>query len=210
VSQEIPQLKMNLVLASSSPRRRELLVEAGYTFLVVPPRDEAEDGQRLGESPEDFVLRMAVQKAGDVVAQLATLSSTEKTLVLGCDTVAVCAGQILGKPTDEADARRMLSLLRGTTHHVLSGVCLWQVEQPQPATTAIDRTTLRMEAITDEQLADYLASGLWQGKAGAFGYQDRTGWLTIESGSESNVVGLPLELLARLLNERASTGERGA
>lgn len=193
----MPSSEMKLVLASSSPRRRELLAEAGYTFSVVPPRDEAEDGQRPDEAPDQFVLRMAVQKAADVVEQL---SAADAKIVLACDTVAVCGGEILGKPADEADARRMLSLLRGTTHHVLSGVCLWQAGQPQPATTTIDRTTLRMADITDAQLADYLASGLWQGKAGAFGYQDRTGWLTIESGSESNVVGLPLELLGRLLN----------
>jgi septum formation protein len=190
------------------------LAAAGYVFSIVPPRDEAEDGQRSGESPEDFVLRMAVQKAGDVVRQLLLqLPAEEAPIVLGCDTVAVCAGQILGKPTDEADARRMLSLLRGTTHHVLSGVCLWQVGQPQPATTVIDRTTLRMEAISDAQLADYLASGLWQGKAGAFGYQDRTGWLSIESGSESNVVGLPLELVSELisrLREAASHPDKDA
>jgi septum formation protein len=92
----------------------------------------------------------------------------------------------------------MLELLRGREHHVYSGVCLWR--RPDDTTLVeVAVTRLRMDPFSDAQLEDYLQSGLWEGKAGAFGYQDRHGWLHIEEGSESNVVGLPLELVQEML-----------
>jgi septum formation protein len=92
----------------------------------------------------------------------------------------------------------MLTLLSGREHHVYSGLCLW-VFPAGETHVRIDRTTLQMDALSDQQLDEYLASGLWEGKAGAFGYQDRVGWLRVIEGSESNVVGLPLELLRAML-----------
>jgi septum formation protein len=181
-----------LILASSSPRRQSLLHEAGYEFEVVPPHVSAEDEPRPGESPQAVVARLAWQKAADVVHRV-----TAGT-VLGCDTVADCDGVILGKPVDRADARRILELLRGREHRVLTGVCLWPVGG-EPL-EAVAETRLLMAPLTDDALDEYLASGLWQGKAGAFGYQDRLGWLDVVEGSESNVVGLPLELLATMLH----------
>lgn len=183
-----------LILASSSPRRRELLAEAGYQFEVIPPHDSAECGICTRESPEKLVARLARQKAADVAGRITS------GLVIGCDTVAECDGQILGKPANDDNARRMLRLLSGREHRVLSGLCLWQVPGGQPQIrVAISR--LRMNSISDAQLDDYLASGLWEGKAGAFGYQDRLGWLHVIEGSETNVVGLPMELLAEMLAE---------
>ncbi len=94
----------------------------------------------------------------------------------------------------------MLETLRGREHRVLSGVCLWQ----QPDGRAVIRvavTTLRMDPLSDAQIDDYLTTGAWQGKAGAFGYQDRLGWVHVLEGSTSNVVGLPLELLEQMLEE---------
>lgn len=181
-----------LILASQSPRRRELLAEAGYEFVVVPPHEMAECGVCSRETPAEMVARLAWQKAADVAQRLPS------GLVLGCDTVAECRGQILGKPVDEAHARQMLQLLRGRDHSVYSGVCLWRRPGDQTL-VRVAVTHLIMDDLPDFQIDDYLKSGAWEGKAGAFGYQDRLGWIRIESGSESNVVGLPLELLAEML-----------
>ena len=183
-----------LILASSSPRRRELLTEAGYRFQVVAPSSSAEDEAQARETPPELVLRLARQKAGDVAR------SVRNGIVLGCDTVVECQGKILGKPRNRRHAREMLRQLRGQTHHVYSAICLWQ--RPNDLVkTKVDVTKLKMETILDAEIESYLESNLWEGKAGAFGYQDRHGWLQIVAGSESNVVGLPLELLATMLAE---------
>ena len=184
----------HIILASSSPRRRELLVEAGYSFEVVPPADDAESEVDHAESPREMVARLARQKATDVAARVV------RGLVLGCDTVAECDDQILGKPRDVDHARQMLQLLRGREHRAYSGLCLW----PRPGQRHAVRvavTVLRMTRIPDSQLNQYLQTGQWRGKAGAFGYQDGHDWLHIVSGSESNVVGLPMELLAEMIEQ---------
>ncbi len=185
-----------LILASRSPRRRQLLAAAGYRFRVIPPSHSAEDEPRSGESPAELVARLAYQKAADVAAK------QPEGWVLGCDTVAECQGRILGKPADRREARGMLAQLRGTEHRVFSGLCLWDAARDRQQ-TRVARTRLVMEPISDGQLEAYLETGDWQGKAGAFGYQDGHPWLRIVEGSESNVVGLPLELLAELLGEWA-------
>jgi len=194
-----PAIPSKLILASRSPRRRELLAEAGYQFEVMPPCEAAEsegcgEGIEPQESAADLVARLAYQKAADVARRV------DSGVIVGCDTVAECDGQILGKPADEADARRMLTTLRGREHRVVSGVCVWAKPGGPPLVRA-EVTTVRLDRLTDAQIELYLASGQWQGKAGAFGYQDRLGWVEIVRGSESNVVGLPLELLAKLLAE---------
>ncbi len=185
-----------LILASRSPRRRELLAAAGYSFRVLPPGPAAEDGQRSGESVAELVARLARQKAADVANRLS------QGLVLGCDTVAECQGHILGKPPDRREARWMLDLLRGCEHRVFSGLCLWDAAHHRQR-TKVAVTHLWMAPISDHQLENYLDTGDWQGKAGAFGYQDGHPWLQILEGSESNVVGLPLELLAEMVPEGA-------
>ena len=108
-----------LILASQSPRRRQLLTEAGYEFEIIEPSPEAECGVCSGESPAEMVARLARQKAADVAPQV------DDGVVIGCDTVAECMGRILGKPADPEHAREMLHLLRGRVHRVLSGLCLW-------------------------------------------------------------------------------------
>jgi len=157
------------------------------------PSDAAECGVCSGESPAELVVRLARQKAADVAQRVNT------GCVLGCDTVAECEGQILGKPYDEQHARAMLQRLRGREHRVLSGLCLWGIPDQEPR-TGVAVTRLRMDPISDTQLDDYLAGGQWEGKAGAFGYQDRLGWVHVLEGSESNVVGLPMELLEEMLH----------
>lgn len=190
----MPDSPPNLILASRSPRRRELLAAAGYRFEVRPPREDVESGPGVDESAADFVARLAYQKAADVAR------GVQKGLVLGCDTVAQCDDLILGKPADEAEARQMLQTLAGRRHRVLSGVCLWNLPDPTPI-VRVAVTTLQMDPLSDAQLADYLAGGGWRGKAGALGYQDRLGWVHVVEGSETNVVGLPMELLAEMLRE---------
>jgi septum formation protein len=188
----MPQFPPKLILASRSPRRRELLAEAGYQFDVVPANESVECGVCSRESPAELVARLAYEKAADVATRFG------QGLVLGCDTVAECNGEILGKPPDIGTARRMLDLLRGREHRVLSGLCLWDFPEAKPD-TRVAVTRLRMDMLTDRQLDEYLESYQWEGKAGAFGYQDRLGWVHIIEGSESNVVGLPLELLAQMM-----------
>ena len=183
-----------LILASRSPRRRQLLEEAGYELTVVPPSDSAECGVCSGENPAQLVARLAYQKAADVAQRFS------EGLVLGCDTGAECDGQILGKPEDQRHARQMLEALSGRRHRVFSGLCLWRLPSKEPL-LRVGVTTLRMRPLTPEQLDEYLESGAWEGKAGAFGYQDRLGWVHVVEGSETNVVGLPMELLAEMLAE---------
>jgi septum formation protein len=191
----MPPFTTPLILASRSPRRRELLAEAGYRFQVVPPLNDSEPEPTPGADPADYVAQLAEAKARDVAKQIGS------GLILACDTVAECDGRILGKPETADDARRMLELLSGREHRVLTGVCLWNAPSGKPS-TRVTVTTLRMDELTPEQLAEYVESHLWEGKAGGFGYQDRLGWIHIFEGSPSNVVGLPLELLAEMLAAR--------
>ncbi|MCA9264206.1 MAG: septum formation protein Maf [Planctomycetales bacterium] len=182
----------DLILASQSPRRRQLLADAGYQFRVELPRESAECGICSRETPPELVARLAWQKAQDVAQRV------ESGMIVACDTIAECMGQVLGKPHDREHAREMLLLLRGRHHHVYSGVCLWR--QPDGIKQLrVAATELVMDPLTDQQLESYLDSEQWQGKAGAFGYQDGLDWVHIVSGSESNVVGLPMELLAEML-----------
>jgi len=185
-------MSLKLILASQSPRRRELLTQAGYSFEVVLPHEHAECGICSRETPSELVSRLAYQKARDVALR------QPLGIVLGCDTVAECCGQILGKPRDREHAGQMLSLMRGRRHHVYSGLCLWS--RPDDRTWgAVEVTELVMDDLADNELSAYLDGDDWQGKAGAFGYQDGLDWVHIVRGSESNVVGLPLERLADLL-----------
>ncbi len=186
--------KLPLILASQSPRRRELLSTAGYRFEVIPPSEGAEDKIHGTEDPRELVGRLAYQKAADVAWRV------EKGLVLACDTLVEASGTVLGKPLDREDARRILSLLRGERHWVHSGVCLWNRPDDR-LHQAVETTELIMEPLTDAQIEEYLESGLWRGKAGAFGYQDGLEWVRISRGSESNVVGLPMERLEVLFRE---------
>jgi septum formation protein len=188
-----------LILASGSPQRKQLLEQAGYRFRTVVPSPTAECGVCSRETPGELVARLARQKGEDVARQLLQSGDwVDDEVLVACDTVAECLGTILGKPTNREHARQMLQHLRGREHRVYSGLYLCRAGDPT-GTTRVARTTLYMDRLSDEQIEEYLESGLWEGKAGAFGYQDRAGWLSIVSGSESNVIGLPLELLAEML-----------
>ncbi len=183
-----------LILASQSPRRRWLLEKAGYEFRVQPPSPGAEGSGDAGASPTELVSQLAWRKAQDVAP------SVDHGIVIGCDTVAECKGHILGKPSSREHAGRMLRLMRGSVHRVFSGLCLWS--RPDNTNSVRSEVTiLRMDDFSEDSLQSYLDSGAWVGKAGAFGYQDDLDWVHIEEGSESNVVGLPLELFKTMLHQ---------
>ena len=204
----MPKARHKLILASGSPQRRALLAAAGYEFAVLVPSDRAECGVCSKETPPEYASRMAWQKALDVLGRLPEgipkgapdriPELIPESIIVACDTVVECTGAILGKPVDGNHARQMLHLLSGRVHHVYSGLCVWP--QPDgPPHLSVAATRLRMDPLSNDQVDEYVASGAWEGKAGGFGYQDRVGWLHVEEGSESNVIGLPLELLAELL-----------
>ncbi len=184
----------NLILASSSPRRRELLDTSGYAFQVIEPDPNAECGICSRETPPELVARLAYQKAANVIEKI------DDGVVLGCDTVAECMGQILGKPHNRQHAQEMLERLRGRPHSVYSGLCLWDKVSARRI-VQVEVSRLTMDPISDLELQDYLESDLWIGKAGAFGFQDGPPWIHLTEGSPTNVVGLPMELLSKLLPE---------
>lgn len=195
-----PFQNRKIILASNSPRRRELMTQAGFCFQVLPADGNVEtpyDPEKF-KSPAEFVSREALLKAQNVARRF----PEEDLVVIGCDTVAVCAGEILGKPDDRADAERMLRLLSGSEHEVISGLCLINPALPDETLVESVVTRLVMDPLSDEDLQAYLDSNQWQGKAGAFGYQDGISWLHILSGTESNVVGLPIERLEELLKPK--------
>jgi len=193
-----------LVLASGSPRRRDLLAQAGYCFEVVP--SDVQEDLRAGETPIGYVLRLAREKAEAVAssAKFAELRdrSEEPILILGADTTVVAPnGAILAKPEDDTDAARMLRLLAGATHRVITGVAVVAPTEKDTITeVAAEVTWVTMLTPTDEELAEYIATGEPQGKAGAYGIQGRAArWIPRIHGCYFNVVGLPLALAAGMM-----------
>lgn len=190
-----------LVLASGSPRRAQLLRAAGYEFTIDPASDSAECGVCSRETAPELVARYAFRKAEDVVRRY------DSALILAADTVASYNGQILGKPHDEAHAESMLRLLSGNRHDCYTGVCLWSAKSNR-CLVDVSRTELQMSPLTDQMLRDHLDSMRWEGKAGAFGFQDGNDWLAIiGDGTASNVVGLPMERLVDLLENFETLAE---
>jgi septum formation protein len=189
-----------LVLASASPRRRDLLTQAGYTFQVIPA--EVCEDVRPGEEPIPYVLRLAREKA-EAVAQSAELlalaaGAADSAVVLGADTTVVApAGEILGKPENDADAVRMLRLLSGATHQVITGVAVVAAGATE---VAAEVTHVTFAHLSDEDIAGYIASGEPQGKAGAYAIQGRAArWIPRIHGCYFNVVGLPLALATNMI-----------
>lgn len=176
------------------------MAAAGYQFSVVLPADSAEDQPRPGETAATVVERLAFQKAADVAARLRDTMLLSNAIVIAADTLGALDDLLLGKPADAEDARRMLRLLSGRCHQVLTGVCLWDIATGRTIVESVI-TELEMKTIDDVAVAQHIESLRWQGKAGGFGFQDGNDWLRIVSGSESNVVGLPMERLAKLLAE---------
>jgi septum formation protein len=183
----------NLILASSSPRRSELLTAWGYRFKVNEPAPTAECGICSRETPPELVARLAYQKGADVIKRL------DRGLVVACDTVAECLGVVLGKPENRDHAREMLFRLRGREHRVYSGLCLWDKESAHRSIRVVV-SRLHMDNVRDADIERYLDTEEWVGKAGAFGFQDGPLWIQLVDGSPTNVVGLPMEMLAEMLS----------
>ncbi len=199
-----------LVLASASPRRRELLTQAGYTFDIIPahiPEDPLP-----GEDPIAYVVRLARQKAETVLRQLsAPPQPSSKSpappqvappqvaqVVLGADTTVTLDGEILSKPADPADAARMLRLLSGRTHRVITGVAAVTATRTE---VAAEITAVSFLSLSDAEIAAYVATGEPMDKAGAYAIQGRAArWIPRIQGCYFNVVGLPIALVATLLD----------
>jgi len=193
-----------LVLASASPRRRELLAQAGFTFTVHPahiPEDPLE-----GEDPIAYVTRLAREKAQVVFRALSAEnnakqesdSEPEALVVLGADTTVTLDDEILGKPEDAADAARMLRRLSGRTHRVITGVA---VVSAQGVEVAAEATAVRFLTLSDQEIDAYVATGEPMDKAGAYAIQGLAArWIPRIEGCYFNVVGLPLALVAAMLD----------
>lgn len=186
-----------LVLASASPRRRELLAQAGFSFTVRPSAIPEE--MQPGENPIAFAMRLAREKADAVFNdQAATETPEDPLLVLGADTVVISpSGEVLGKPLDAQDAARMLRALSGATHAVVTGVAL---VSRLGAEVASELTYVTMQTLSDKEIAAYIETGEPMDKAGAYGIQGRAAaWIPRIHGCYFNVVGLPLALVAAML-----------
>lgn len=189
-----------LVLASASPRRRELLTQAGFSFSV-HPADIPED-PLPNEDPIAYVTRLALEKAQAVYGQIGGAG----VQVLGADTTVIVDHHILGKPEDAADAARMLRLLSGRAHRVATGVALVTARSSE-ATAEV--TEVYFQPLTDAEIAGYVATGEPMDKAGAYAIQGRAArWIPRIEGCYFNVVGLPIALVAALLD--ASHGPSGS
>jgi septum formation protein len=193
-----------LVLASASPRRQELLRNAGISFTVQPAN--VDETPLRGESPRNCAERLAREKA------LAVWRMRPHDLVLGADTIVVIDDTILGKPRDADDAARMLRLLSGRVHSVITGVCIVKPAfahiEHDPEThspelkTASEETLVTMNSIADQEIGAYVATGEPMDKAGAYAIQGMASrWIPRIEGDYSNVVGLPVALVYRMLSE---------
>lgn len=190
-----PSTDPDLILASGSPRRRLLLSMAGYEFDAQSP--DIDEVQLAGEPPEEFVVRMAEEKAA-AVARVAPPGSC----ILGFDTCVALGGRVYGKPADAAEAAEMLLSLAGRTHTVYTGFCLL-VAGTDDAEVGIDAARVTMRAVSRDEAARYAASGEPLDKAGAYALQGAgKGFVDNVEGLRSTVIGMPLEHVVDLLTRR--------
>ena len=179
---------MEFILASASPRRKELLAQILPRFEVKPAHTDEQVNMSL--FPEQMACALAERKCDAVFAE-----NPYKT-VIGCDTVVVFAGKVLGKPKDRADAINTLKMLSGKRHYVITGVC---VRSPFKKLIDFDKTEVKLNVLSDDFIEEYVAGGSPMDKAGSYGIQD-TGLAEEYFGSFTNVVGLPVTLTKKLLD----------
>jgi len=183
----------HFILASASPRRQELLRQAGYVFDIVPADlDEAALSKDLG--PSDTARTLALAKAEAIAPKF------PDELVLAADTIVSFGEMVLGKAADANDARKMLRLLAGTTHLVITGVAAIRIADNFNRVTRIT-TAVRMKMMTHKQIDEYVATNIWQGKAGSYGIQDKDPFCIRLSGCDTNIVGLPMTTTRAILRE---------
>lgn len=182
---------MSLYLASASPRRAELLTQIGIRFQRVVA--DVDEQQQPGESPADYVQRLALQKAQAAANKI----KDKQALVLGADTIVLCDGQVMEKPLHQAHAKQMMLQLSDNTHQVLTAISLVKGEQSRVQLVCTDVT---FKALTEQEISAYWQSGEPKDKAGGYGIQGIAGqFVTHISGSYSAVVGLPLYQTAELI-----------
>jgi septum formation protein len=187
-----------LVLASASPRRQDLLHSARISFAVQPA--DIDETPRTGEDPREYAERLAREKA------LAVWQTRPNDVVLGADTIVVVDETVLGKPADAPDAARMLRLLAGRSHQVITGVCVVRPGKQRvdrhELTTASETTLVTMNELSEEEIQEYIATGEPMDKAGAYAIQGiASRWIPRIEGDYSNVVGLPVALVYRILRK---------
>lgn len=193
-------MSWKLLLASASPRRRELLAQIGLDFEVMPAGGE----ERITcPEPEDIVKELAEGKAGEVFGGLEA-GKKEGTVVLGADTIVVHRGRILGKPADERDAEKMLESLCGDTHQVYTGVAFCWLEKGQVRKESFyECTSVEVYPATKEEIGDYIKTGDPMDKAGAYGIQGRfAAYIKKIDGDYNNVVGLPVGRVYQEMKKR--------
>ena len=184
-----------LILASLSPRRCELMREHGYEFEVMTPPLQEPENFDTGLSPEQLAQALSYFKAQSVHSRV------DRGAILAGDTIVAFEDRIFGKPVDRDDARSIIKALAGTTHHVITGVTLLDALSDDRLMRH-DSTAVTMRTLTDDEVEAYLDTGAWQGKAGAYGIQDRAdAFVEKIEGSFTNVVGLPMELVRQMLAE---------
>jgi septum formation protein len=192
----------DFILASASPRRRELLAEAGYKFRVVPPEiDESRPSKGRDESAfagteaRKFAERLALAKAREVADKF------PESLVIGADTVVDFQGEIVGKPADEKEAEVITRKLFSAPHKVITGIAIVRASDGVEIVES-ETTTVYPKALTDKQIAEHIKSQSWRDKAGAYAIKEN-GDEFIEKieGSLTNVMGLPMELLGRMIEK---------
>ena len=180
-----------LILASASPRRKQILTDAGYEFDIITSDKEGEIDKIT--PPDKFAIRCAINKGEDVFSKL-----DGDFVVLSADTVVAFDGKIYGKPDGKADAERMLKELSGNTHEVITGYAILSKNMRQ---TGKVTTKVTFNSLTEEILNAYLDSNLWQGKAGAYGIQDGFPLVEKFEGDYDNVVGLPIKEIDDAIKE---------
>jgi len=184
-------MNMPLILASNSPRRRQLLAQIGYSFDIVPA--DVDEQVRAGESPEEYAVRVARDKAA-VAAQ-----RKGRGVIIGADTIVVLGSDILGKPESSEDAERMLTLLSGREHRVVTGLAVMDPAGGRVETRVVT-TKVWFRALRAAEIEAYVATGEPMDKAGGYGIQGRGAVLVDRiEGCYFNVVGLPLAVLAEVL-----------
>lgn len=199
-----------IILASQSPRRKELLEQIGLEFEICPAKGEEIITKTI---PEEVVMELSKQKAEEVAAMVSSYSETHKEittpsdiLVIGADTVVAYDGKILGKPKDEADAKAMLSMLSGNTHSVFTGVTLVLIDKTGRAGELVfyEETDVKMHEMSELEIDRYIATGEPMDKAGSYGIQGKCAiYIEKIDGDYNNVVGLPI---ARIYQELKKIG----
>ena len=184
---------MNLILASTSPRRHALLSEAGFIFTIHAA--DIDESQRAGELPKPFALRLAKEKAGAVAAHY----QNPADVILAADTIVCCDDKIFGKPKNQEQARDMLTALSGRAHEVITAYCILTPTK-QRVICDTETTVVHFRTLTDVEITAYVATGEPMDKAGAYAIQGGAkNFVKKTIGSLTNVIGLPMERITALL-----------